>query len=68
VGLQAAGGLGSAMFLLPGSAWQRSGFGSLENNLASLVLMAVFAFALGAVAMVARFLVESMQGSRQKEQ
>jgi len=68
VGLQAASGLGSALFFLPPSAWQQSGFGSLENNLTSLILMGVLAFTAGAVAMVARFLVESLQGSRQQQQ
>ena len=68
VGLQAASGLGSVMFFLPPSAWQQSGFGSLENNLASLILIGVLALAAGTVAVVARFLVESLQGSRQQQQ
>lgn len=62
VGLQAF-----AMFCLSPSAWQRSGFGSLENNLASLILGGVLAIAAGAVAMVARFLVENVQGPRQQQ-
>jgi hypothetical protein len=67
VGLQAASGIGSVLLLMPPSAWRRSGFGGLEDNLASLVLIGVLALAAGTVAVIARFLVESLQGSRRDE-
>lgn len=67
VGLQAASGVGFAMFFLSPSAWQRSRFASLDNSLASLLLIGVLAFVSGAVAMVARFLVESLPGSRPQQ-
>lgn len=67
VGLQAASGISSAMFFLPPSAWRQSGFGSLENHLTSLILMGGLAFVAGVVAVVARFLVESLPGSRQPQ-
>jgi hypothetical protein len=66
VGLQAASGIGSAMLFLPPSAWGQAGFGSLQSSLASLILIGVLALAAGTVAVVARFLVESLQGSRQR--
>jgi hypothetical protein len=68
VGLQAASALGSAMFLLSPSAWQGTGFGGLGSNLASLIVGGVLAFASGVVAMVARFLIESLQESCQQQQ
>ncbi len=67
VGLQAASGIGSAMFFMPPSAWGQAGFGSLQSNLASLLLTGVLALVAGTVAVVARFLVENLQGSRRDE-
>ena len=67
VGLQAASGIGSAMFFMPPSAWQQMGLSGWESNLASLILIGVLSVTAGAVAMIARFLVESLQGSRQQE-
>ena len=67
VGLQAASGIGSAMFFLPPSAWGQAGLGSLQSNLPSLILIGVLAVAAGTVAVVARLLVESLQGSWQRQ-
>ena len=67
VGLQAASGIGSVLLLMPPAAWRRSAFGRLEDNLASRVLIGVLALAAGTVSVVARFLVESLQGARRDE-
>jgi hypothetical protein len=63
LGLQAASAVGSAMFYLPPSGWQRSGL----SDLASLILGGVLALAAGVVSMIVRFLVENLQGSRQRQ-
>ena len=67
LGLQAASAVGSAMFYLPPSIWQRSGLSNLEGNLTSLIVGGVLALAAGVVSMIVRFLVENLQGSRQRQ-
>lgn len=67
VGVQAVSGIGSAMLFLPPSAWGQMGLRGWEGNLTSLVLVGVLSVASGVVAVIARFLVESLPGARRNE-
>lgn len=67
VGLQAVSGIGSAMLFLPPSAWGQMGLRGWEGNLTSLVLVGVLPIVSGVVAVIARFLVESLPGARRDE-
>jgi len=68
VGLQAASWLGSVMFMMPPSAWRQRGLSDWEGNLTSLILLGFLSVACGTVAMIVRFLVESLPPARRNNE